>query len=211
MISEAQWKSRRARSLVKLLALAPGHRLHRDQVIEALWPEFRPLRRSQQLPPDPLRRPARCSNQPGEVSLALEEGFLSLSGGKGSAVGGCRAVRSRRRPGQRSQDPQATRLRWLYTQATCCRMTPTKNGPSRAAKRCSQVYLNLLLDLARLHETRREYPPAIETLQRLLSTDPSHEEAHAGLMRLYALSRPAPAGPAPVPDPARGAAGRAGR
>ena len=56
-IPEAQWKSRRARSLVKLLALAPAHRLHRDQVIDSLWPEFGPLRRGQQLPPDPLRRP----------------------------------------------------------------------------------------------------------------------------------------------------------
>ena len=55
-IPEAQWKSRRARSLVKLLALAPAHRLHRDQVIDSLWPEFGPLRGSQQLSPDPLRR-----------------------------------------------------------------------------------------------------------------------------------------------------------
>jgi DNA-binding SARP family transcriptional activator len=39
MISEKQWRSRKARSLVKLQALAPGHRLHHDQVIDALWPD----------------------------------------------------------------------------------------------------------------------------------------------------------------------------
>jgi predicted ATPase/DNA-binding SARP family transcriptional activator len=33
------WRLRKARDVVKLLALAPGHRRHRDQVIEALWPE----------------------------------------------------------------------------------------------------------------------------------------------------------------------------
>src|SRR5699024_1645827 len=32
------WRLRKARDLVKLLALAPGHRLHRDQAMEALWP-----------------------------------------------------------------------------------------------------------------------------------------------------------------------------
>jgi DNA-binding SARP family transcriptional activator/predicted negative regulator of RcsB-dependent stress response len=32
------WRSRRAAHLVKLLALAPGHRLHRERVMEALWP-----------------------------------------------------------------------------------------------------------------------------------------------------------------------------
>ena len=32
------WSRRQAASLVKLLALAPDRRLHREQVIEALWP-----------------------------------------------------------------------------------------------------------------------------------------------------------------------------
>ena len=33
------WGRRQAAALVKLLALAPGRRLHREQVIDALWPE----------------------------------------------------------------------------------------------------------------------------------------------------------------------------
>ena len=32
------WSRRQAAALVKVLSLAPGHRLHRDQVVEALWP-----------------------------------------------------------------------------------------------------------------------------------------------------------------------------
>ena len=39
LISEVRWKSRRSSSLVKLLALAPGHRLHRERVIDTLWPD----------------------------------------------------------------------------------------------------------------------------------------------------------------------------
>jgi DNA-binding SARP family transcriptional activator len=34
-----RWSRRTAASLVKLLALAPGHRLHREQVIDILWPD----------------------------------------------------------------------------------------------------------------------------------------------------------------------------
>jgi DNA-binding SARP family transcriptional activator/pimeloyl-ACP methyl ester carboxylesterase len=41
-VPDAAWRQRRARDLVKLLALAPGHRLHREQAIEALWPELAP-------------------------------------------------------------------------------------------------------------------------------------------------------------------------
>ena len=36
------WRSRRGADLVKLLALAPSHRMHRAQVMEALWPESEP-------------------------------------------------------------------------------------------------------------------------------------------------------------------------
>jgi DNA-binding SARP family transcriptional activator/pimeloyl-ACP methyl ester carboxylesterase len=36
------WQHRRALELVELLALAPGHRLHREQVIDSLWPDLAP-------------------------------------------------------------------------------------------------------------------------------------------------------------------------
>jgi DNA-binding SARP family transcriptional activator len=39
-IAEAEWRTRRARELVALLALADGHSLARDRVIEQLWPHL---------------------------------------------------------------------------------------------------------------------------------------------------------------------------
>src|SRR5918998_3102336 len=39
-IGQDAWRLRKAASLVKLLALAPGHRLHREQAMEALWPNL---------------------------------------------------------------------------------------------------------------------------------------------------------------------------
>ncbi len=36
------WRLRKARELVKLLALAPGHRLHREQVMDVLWRDRTP-------------------------------------------------------------------------------------------------------------------------------------------------------------------------
>ena len=38
------WRLRDARRLAKLLAATPGHRLHREQVLEALWPDATPER-----------------------------------------------------------------------------------------------------------------------------------------------------------------------
>ena len=36
---DGPWRLRKAKSLVKLLALAPGHQLHRDVLIDRLWPD----------------------------------------------------------------------------------------------------------------------------------------------------------------------------
>ncbi len=36
------WRLKKARELVKLLALAPGHRLHREQVMDVLWRDRAP-------------------------------------------------------------------------------------------------------------------------------------------------------------------------
>src|SRR5262245_4528485 len=41
-VAPGAWRLRKARSLVKLLALAPGHRAHREQVQDLLWPDLPP-------------------------------------------------------------------------------------------------------------------------------------------------------------------------
>ena len=41
-VADNGWRLRKARELVKLLALAPGHRVHREQAMEALWPDRDP-------------------------------------------------------------------------------------------------------------------------------------------------------------------------
>ncbi|HWW90217.1 MAG TPA: hypothetical protein VNY35_05490 [Solirubrobacteraceae bacterium] len=41
-VAPSVWRLRKGRELVKLLALAPGHRLHREQLMDALWPDLDP-------------------------------------------------------------------------------------------------------------------------------------------------------------------------
>jgi DNA-binding SARP family transcriptional activator len=51
-----------------------------------------------------------------------------------------------------------------------------------------QLYLALIMELASLYEGREEHAPAIEVLRRVISEEPTLEEAHASLMHLYARS-----------------------
>src|SRR2546423_1660929 len=38
-VADSGWSRRHAATLVKLLALAPGRRMHREEVLEAMWPD----------------------------------------------------------------------------------------------------------------------------------------------------------------------------
>jgi DNA-binding SARP family transcriptional activator len=40
IIEDKRWRLKKAATLVKLLALAPGHRLHREQTMDLLWPDL---------------------------------------------------------------------------------------------------------------------------------------------------------------------------
>ena len=98
-IPEAQWKSRRARNLVKLLALTPAHRLHRDQVIDTLA-GIGFDGGGQQFPPDLLHRPACARTGRRERSIAGRRLPMPVCRRKTGSRGRRRAVRDSGSPGQ---------------------------------------------------------------------------------------------------------------
>ncbi|MDQ3817104.1 MAG: winged helix-turn-helix domain-containing protein, partial [Acidobacteriota bacterium] len=48
-VAAHHWPRRKAQLLVKILALQPGHQLHREQLMEMLWPDVEPETASQNL------------------------------------------------------------------------------------------------------------------------------------------------------------------
>ena len=187
-LPEECWRSRRARSLVKLLALTHDHRLHRDQIIEVLWANSNPAAATNNFY-QTLYTARRVLESYGASVLVLEEGFLSLARADGQTLTvDVEQFETAAALAKGSLDPQAYQDALalysgdllpddLYEEWTI---------PRREALRMAFLYL--MLDLAELHETRQEYPQGIAALQQLLSVEKSYEEAHAGLMRLYAIS-----------------------
>ena len=80
-IEEGAWRLRKAASLVKLLALAPSHRLHREQVMDVLWPNSSRKAASNNLRQalHAARRTIGADPQVGSRYLAPEEESLVLS------------------------------------------------------------------------------------------------------------------------------------
>src|SRR5215208_8449336 len=80
-VRQDSWRMRKAASLVKLLALGPGHRLHREQAMDLLWPDS-----GRKAASNSLRRTlhaARRTLDPAEGSgyLASEDESLVLCPG----------------------------------------------------------------------------------------------------------------------------------
>ena len=176
------WKLTRARSLVKLLALAPGHQLSREQLLERLWPDFTPEAALNNL--YSTLNAARQALAP-HVPLRLRGGSLALD-----AAGPVRvdvtlvaaAAERARRTGEES-DYQAALT--LYGGE----LLPEDRYEDWVASRREELretFHRLLLDLAARQRDDGDLPAALTTLQRLVADDPAHEEGHIALMRLQA-------------------------
>src|SRR4028119_293272 len=75
-IGEDGWRLRKAASLVKLLALAPGHRLHRERVMDLLWPDLAAKAASNNL--RQALHVARRTLEPASGCLVLRDEQLAL-------------------------------------------------------------------------------------------------------------------------------------
>lgn len=191
VVEDPEWRLRKAKSLVKLLTLASDHRLHREQVMDLLWPELDPDAAANNLHKilHIARRALEPNLAPGSPSayLRLQKDWLVLQC-SGTPWIDAEAFEAAAAVARRTRDPADYRSALeLYTGD----LLPEDRYEEWAATRRDALrleYLALLGELARLHEARGEYGLAIEALRRIVADDPAHEEAQTALMRLYALA-----------------------
>ncbi|HEX2033927.1 MAG TPA: BTAD domain-containing putative transcriptional regulator, partial [Chloroflexota bacterium] len=188
-VPAVSWRLRTAAALVKLLALAPGHRLHREQVLEWLWPEAEPAAAANRF--YHALYAARRALQPGLARgrespyLHLQGDLLTLSPQVAPWID-LEAFQAAAASARRLRD--ATRY-WEAIDGFSADLLPEdryEDWCRPAAEAHRATYLALLAEVAELHEARGEHTLATDALRRLLLYDPAHEGAHRGLMRLYA-------------------------
>jgi predicted ATPase/DNA-binding SARP family transcriptional activator len=175
--------------LVKVLSLAPGHHLHREQAMDLLWPDLGKRAASnnfRQVLYD-ARRILDPASDSRKRYLSLQDEQLVFCPGGDLRVD-VDAFEEAAAIARRSRDPAAYRAAIeLYAGELLPedRYEEWAEGKREALRR---RYLELLVELAGFDEERGEYRAAIEALQKATANDPTFEEAHAGLMRLQALS-----------------------
>ncbi len=74
-VDQSAWRLRKAASLLKLLALAPDHRLHRERAMDLLWPES-----GKKAASNNLRQTLHVARRTLHPDSEIASRYLSLSG-----------------------------------------------------------------------------------------------------------------------------------
>jgi DNA-binding SARP family transcriptional activator len=174
---------------VKLLTLAPGHRMHREQVMDLLWPDSATRAASNNLRQVVYgaRKVLDPSSNSSERYLSLTDEQLVLSPDEQLWVD-VEAFVETVAISRRSRDPATYRSAIDLYAGELLPEDRYEEWAEGRRNELRQLYLALVIELAGLYEGREEHALAVEELRKATSEEPTLEEAHASLMRLHALS-----------------------
>jgi DNA-binding SARP family transcriptional activator len=186
VVPAEEWRRRKPAAIVKLLALAPGHRLQREQLMELLWPELKPSAAAANLR-KAVHHARRVLDRREDSRLIVSVGDLLClpSERVWVDVDVFRAAVARAR---RSGEPNAyAEAIELYGDG----LLPEDRYDEWAIDRRNQLrleFVQVLEEQALMLEARGDLDGATRVVRRLTAEDPSREEAHARLIRLHALA-----------------------
>lgn len=189
-IGEDGWRLRKAASLVKMLALAEGHRLHREQATDRLWRDLDGKAQANNL--RHALHLARKTLEPAAPATASR--YLRLQGEQIALCPGgalwvdVEAFEEAATAARRSKEPAAYRTALDLYAGDLLPGDLYEEWTEDHRERLRRTRLSLLVELAGLQEERGELGSALEALGKVVASEPAHEEAHIGLVRLYALA-----------------------
>ncbi|MGH3146817.1 MAG: BTAD domain-containing putative transcriptional regulator, partial [Rubrobacter sp.] len=186
IIKEDEWRLRKATSLVKLLTLAPGHRLHREQVLDLLWPDLKPTAAANNL--HQTLHVARRTLEPQSTTpryLRLQDERLELCPYE-TFWSDVEAFEGAAEEARRAGDPASYRAAIDLYGGDLLPADRYEDWTEVRREGIRRSHLSLLVELAALYEERGDHDSAIQALRDVVSSEPTHEEAHAGLMSSYA-------------------------
>jgi DNA-binding SARP family transcriptional activator len=183
---EEAWRQRKPAALVKLLSLAPRHRLHREQVMDALWPELAPAAAAANLRKALHYARRLAGSSTGEPLIESAGEIVTLPAT--AVLVDVDEFRSAADRARRTGDLVA------YAEAIQLHregLLPDDHYEDWAIGPRDELqleYFALLEEQAALLESRGDIAGATRAVGLQIAADPLLEDAHVRLMRLYALA-----------------------
>ncbi|MGF1473063.1 MAG: LuxR C-terminal-related transcriptional regulator [Rubrobacteraceae bacterium] len=187
-IEHDDWRLRKSASLLKLLALQPRYRMHREQVMDLLWPNLGARRASNNLH-QTLHEARKTLRPAGRTSdyLRLQDEQLVFSPDV-ELWTDVDAFRAAAAVARNTREPAACRRALEAYGGELLPADRYEEWAEEPRQELQTLYLDLRTGLAAVYEERAEYRLSIELLEELAAEEPGREEIHAALMRLYALT-----------------------
>jgi DNA-binding SARP family transcriptional activator len=184
----SDWPRRSAKTLTKLLATCPGHMLHREQIIEILWPgvdlnsalnSFGKALHAARHALEPELPPRSCSHylRFTDGMLALDKQYVVIDADRFERL---------------AEDALRRREIEAYETALAAytgELLPEDRYEDWCAERrasLAELRVRLLLGLADALEDRGAYIESADRLRQVVGEDPTREDIHRRLIRLWA-------------------------
>jgi predicted ATPase/DNA-binding SARP family transcriptional activator len=180
------WRLRKAKTLVKLLALAGGHRLHRDALVAVLWPERDAASATNNLH-QVLYVARRVLGGASGALCCLRDDVVWLSEGAMPWLD-TEAFDAARRRARQTRDPQDYRAAAELYRGDLLpedRFEDWAEGPREAFR---ERHLGLLVEYAEVLSERSEHTQVLDVASAVTTVDPFHEGAHRTLMTALAAT-----------------------
>ena len=187
-VAAGAWRLRKARSVLKLLALAPGHRLHRDRLYDLLWPDLDPVSASNNLHQalHALRRALATAGTPGDVVVLRDDVVvLGPDGGVRVDLDELEEATRRASAGGRPADYRAA---LALAEGELLPEDTFEPWTQEMRNAIGERRTGLRLGLAEALEQEGRIGEAAEVLQSLIAGDELNEPGHRALMRVLAAA-----------------------
>jgi DNA-binding SARP family transcriptional activator len=188
-VPDSSWARRKPQLLVKLLALQPRHRLHREQIVDLLWPRLDPESAARQL--HKAVHQVRRALEPGLAPRA-ESRFLRTDGQelilRAPAALWVDADEFEREATRalRGDDVGAGEAALALYGGDLLPGELYEEWASERRERLNVLRQRLLMHLAGLCAASGRLGRGVELLSELIACDAADEDAHRELMLLYA-------------------------
>jgi predicted ATPase/DNA-binding SARP family transcriptional activator len=185
-VAARPWRLRKARTVIKVLALAPDQRMHRDRLLELLWPDRTAAAAANNLHQAlHVARRAILGPAPGDGVLAIRDGLLRLHADSAvdTDVADFRRLAANAFATGDPTDLTAAIEAYTGDLLPEDRFEDWSVGPREDLR---HTWRDLLVAHARASAGAGRAQDAAQALERALRADPLHEPAVRALMRLLA-------------------------
>jgi DNA-binding SARP family transcriptional activator/cytochrome c-type biogenesis protein CcmH/NrfG len=188
-VAPDRWPRRKPKLLVKLLALQPRAQLHREQIIDTLWPDadFEAGVNNLHKAIHAARRALEPDLRSGSNSrfIGARDNIIALRAPGDLWIDAC-VFERKAMEAMRSDDPKLFEAAIDLYRGDLLPEDLYEDWAAAPREKTRGLYLDLLFRLARLREEGGDHVGGMGLLQSLLAADPTNEEAHQRLMNLYA-------------------------